>query len=96
MRITSIELAGTSDTALHDGAPGLPRAFARISRKAGDDYITVELLMPSGDRTHHVQADCEEDIFSMAECLQFHLDGCKGTNSMIHEYYRELLRLSDL
>ena len=92
MRITSIELAGTSKTTLRDGTPGLPRAFARISRKLDSDTIEVTILspeLPGGERTHHVQADCDEDIFSMAECLQFHLDGGRGTNSMIHDYYRE-------
>ena len=95
MRITRIELAGTSDTKLRDGSPGLARAFARISRKAGDEHITVELLMPSGERTHHVQADDADDLWSMADCLQYHLDGCKGTNSDIDEYYRELRRFAD-
>ena len=102
MRITSVELAGTSKATLHDlpsrqagGTPGLPRAFARISRKAGDDYIDVELVSPSGDRTHHVQADCDEDVRSMAECLQFHLDGCRGTNSDIHGYYTILQYFAD-
>ena len=95
MRIASIELAGKSKTTLSDGTPGLPRAFARISRKPGDDNITVELVIPGGERVHHVQADSEEDIWSMAECLQFQLDGCKGTNSTIHDYYRVLRQLSD-
>jgi len=31
----------------------------------------------------------------MAECLQETLDGCVGTNSMIHDYYRELERFAD-
>ena len=95
MRIASIELAGTSKTKLRDGTPGLPRAFARISRKLGDEHITVELVIPGGERTHHVQADCHEDVFSMAECLQSQLDGYKGTNSDIHEYYRLLQRFAD-
>jgi len=95
MRITSIELAGKSKTTLSDGTPGLPSAFARISRKGGDEYITVELLVPGGERTHQVQADCEEDIWSMAECLQFQMDGFKGTNSEIDDYCRLLRQLSD-
>ena len=95
MRITSIELAGTSKTTLSDGTPGLPQAFARVSRPNGGDQIEVTILAPDGERTHHVQADCDEDIWSMAECLQYHLDGCKGTNSMIHDYYRELQRFAD-
>jgi len=95
MRITSIELAGTSDTTLRDGKAGLARAFAKISRKTGDEHITVELLMPSGERTHHVQADDADDLWSMAECLQETLDGYRGTNSDIDEYYRELRRFAD-
>ena len=95
MRITSIELAGTSKTKLRDGSPGLARAFARISRKQGDEHITVELIIPGGERTHRVEADCDEDIWSMAECLQYHLDGHRGTNSDIHDYYRELQRFAD-
>jgi hypothetical protein len=31
----------------------------------------------------------------MAECLQFHLDGCRGTNSDINDYYAELRRFAD-
>ena len=96
MRITSIELAGTSDTALRDGTPGLPRTFARVSRKAGDDKITVEVLTPTGERRYRIHADCEEDLWAMAERLQHQLDGCRGTNSDIHDYYRQLLQLSDL
>ncbi len=95
MRITRIELAGSSKTTLHDGSPGLARAFAAIGRKAGDEHITVELLMPGADRTHHVQADDADDLWSMAECLQETLDGYRGTNSDIDEYYRELRRFAD-
>jgi len=90
MRITSIELAGEIEK-----NSKLPRALARITRKAGSDQIDVTILLPEGERTHHVQADSDEDIWSMAECLQYHLDGGKGTNSMIHDYYRELQRFAD-
>ena len=91
MRVTSIELAGQRT---RDGK-GMPRAFARIGRKIDSDQIEVTIAMPDGEPTHHVQADCEEDLWSMAECLQYQLDGCKGTNSMIHDYYRELQRFAD-
>ncbi|MEX2388793.1 MAG: hypothetical protein WD534_13020 [Phycisphaeraceae bacterium] len=50
--------------------------------------------LPDG-RTHHVQADCEDDLRSMAECLQEQLDGIRGTNSDIHDYFRELQRFAD-
>jgi len=71
--------------------------YATAVRRRGNDLIEVTILTPESPdgRQHHVQADCEEDIFSMAECLQHHLDGHRGTNSMIHDYYRELLKLSD-
>ena len=96
MRITSIELAGASETTLHDGTPGLPQAFARIARKLGDEHITVELLMPGSERKHPVQADDRDEIWSMAQILQHALDGYEGTNLEIADHHRELLRLSDL
>jgi len=85
MRITRIDF---------EGRPG---HYATAVRKRESDQIDVTILTPDtpGGRQHHVQADCREDIFSMAECLQHQLDGCRGTNSMIHDYYRELLGLSD-
>ena len=95
MRITSINLAGASKTRLGNGTPGLPNVLARISREDGSDHITVEILSPGSERTHHVQADCEEDVWSMAECLQYQLDGHKGTNSMIHDYVRILQHFAD-
>jgi len=95
MRITSIELAGTSKTTLGDGTPGLPRSFARIARTSDSDYIEVTILTPGGERKHMVQAGCDEDLWSMAECLQETLDGYRGSNSDIHDYYRELQRFAD-
>jgi len=95
MRITAIELAGSSKTTLRDGSPGLARAFARISRRTGDEYITVELLTHAGERTHHVQADGEDDRFSMAQILQHAVDGYEGTNSEVHDYLRALQYLAD-
>jgi len=95
MRITSIELAGTSKTTLRDGRAGMPGAFARICRVQGDDHITVELLMPGGERTHHVQADDRDDQWSMAQILQHALDGYEGSNSEIHDYLRIIEYLAD-
>ncbi len=95
MKIRSIELAGTSKTTLRDGTPSLPRAFARISRQPGDGYITVNLLTSSGEREHRVDASDADDQFSMAEILQHALDGYEGSNSEVHDYYRELQRFAD-
>ncbi len=58
--------------------------------------ITILTADRPNGREHHVQPDCEEDLWSMAERLQHHLEGSRGTNRDINDYYRELLRLSDL
>jgi len=94
MRITSIELAGEARRTTRDGE-GLPGAFARISRKTGAEHIEVTVLTPGGEHTHQVDPGSHDDLWSMAECLQETLDGCVGTNSMIHDYYRELERFAD-
>lgn len=85
MRTTRIDL---------EGHPG---NYATITRRRGSDLIEVTILTPvlPNGRTHHVQADCEEDLWSMAECLQEQLDGVRGTNSDIHDYLRELQRFAD-
>jgi len=65
MRITRIDFEGPSGN------------YATAVRRPNSDQIDVTigwLGRPTG-RHHHMQADCEEDIFSMAECLQHHLDG---------------------
>jgi len=95
MRITSIELAGESKTILRDGTPGLPQAFARLSRKTGEDYIEVELVTPAGTRKHLVHAADEDNQRSAAAMLQETLDDCKGTNSMVHDYLRVIQYLAD-
>ncbi len=95
MRITSIELAGTSKTTLRDGGPGMPGAFARICRLQGDDHITVELLTPGSERSHEVQADDRDDQWSMAQILQHALDDYEGSNSEIEEYLRVLQYFAD-
>ena len=72
MRITSIEFAGRTNE------QGLPRAMARATRTLSSNFIEIELIRPSGTTKHHVLADCEEDLLSMAECLQYHLEGDQG------------------
>lgn len=73
----------------------IPSPFDRAARFAAR-YLSASIWSANPDgRAHHVVADCQEDIFSMAECLQHELDGHRGTRSMIHDYYRELLKLSD-
>jgi len=97
MRITSIELAGSSRTVLRDGTPGLPRAFARIEREGGNaEFIRITFLRPNQpEDIHDVLADDEGDQFSAAEMLQYELDGYRGTPSEIHDYLRVLQLLAD-
>ncbi len=85
MRITRIDFEGRAGN------------YATAVRKRDSHHIEVTILTPDlpDGRDHTVEADCEEDIFSMAQCLQEHLDGRRGTNSMVHEYYRHLLLMSD-
>lgn len=85
MRITRMDIEGKAGH------------YATITRKIGSDQIEVTILTPTkpDGRVHKVQTDCEEDIWSMAECLQYHLDGDRGTDSMIQDYYRELQRFAD-
>ena len=37
----------------------------------------------------------EEELFKVAIEVQLRADGCTGTNSMIHDYYREMQRFVD-
>jgi len=85
MRITRIDLEGQAG------------CYATIERQRDSDYIHVALVTRGnpGGFDHYVMADCDEDIWSMAECMQIALDGQRGTNSMIHDYYRELRRFAD-
>ncbi len=87
MRTTRIDLQGDA----RDGR------YATITRPAGSDHIVVTILTPDepDGRVHHVLADCEDDLRSMARCLQERLDGFQGTNSMAYEYLCELQRFAD-
>lgn len=73
----------------------VPKHFATLHRTPGNPYITVTIISAASQREHLVEADNPEDVFSMAECLQYHLDGHKGTNSMVHDYYRLLQQFTD-
>ena len=84
MNIYEIKLAGRLNK------NNVPEYFATLHRVPGSDTFTVTIIGPDSEREHIVEADNSDDVYSMAECLQYHLDGCKGTNSMIHDYYRML------
>ncbi len=83
MKITKIELTGETNR-----KTGMPFGFASIQMQG--DQIAVYIHTPDNDRTHLVMPDCPEDIYSMAQCLHERLDGRRGSNSEIHDYYRML------
>ena len=74
MRITSIELAGTSETTLRDGSPGLPGAFARICRTQADDrddqWSMAQILQHALDGYEGTNSEIEE----YARVLQYFAD----------------------
>ena len=72
--------------------------YASMTRKRDSDTIEVEVLCPDVvERTHYVQAgaDCREDQQSMAKGLQQMLDGYKGNEHAVSEYYDAVIRLAD-
>lgn len=89
MKIAEITLAGSNKQ------DGTSRGFAVINRPGRSEYIEVKLAMPNENKTFRVLADCQEDVWSMADCLQYHLEGAKGTNSDIQGYYRILEHFMD-
>jgi len=92
MQITRIELEGDAghlaierepgsatlriDSIIHDPAPGTAPGKDQQARK------TWQLSARVGD----------EELFRVAAEVQRRTDGCAGTNSMIHDYLRELQR----
>ncbi|MGE4157626.1 MAG: hypothetical protein AB7F75_00850 [Planctomycetota bacterium] len=80
MRITRIDVEGEEGR------------FALMTRKRGSEYIEVEILVPErpNGQVQHVQADCAEDIKSMADCLLHELRGGGRAN-----YHQALRRLAD-
>jgi hypothetical protein len=96
MRVTQIDFEGRHEIKGQSGH-WYATAQRRDGMHNGPDTIEVTIIapdMPDG-RKHHVNADCQEDVWSMAECLQHHLDGYDGSNSEVQEYHLELLRLSN-
>ena len=69
--------------------------IATISREPKN--ILCEITDNNGIRRgiHHVSTTDRDDQFSMSQCIQFQLDGCRGTNSMIHEYMRMVTLFAD-
>ncbi len=91
MRTTRIELEGSAGS-------------VAITRSPGDTSIRIDSIIRepapgSGEqtwKTWEVEARIsDEDLFKVAEEIQRRSDGVRGTNSDVHDYYRELQRFQD-
>jgi hypothetical protein len=69
--------------------------IATISRE--EKSIVCHIADNTGNciNIHRVSPDDRDDMFSMAECIQFQLDGCHGTNSMKHDFFRMITLFAD-
>jgi len=78
MRITRIDVEGEEGR------------YATMTSKRGAEFIEVEILVPEqpDGRVHRVQADCDEDLASMADCLRHELRG--GDRTQYHQALRRL------
>jgi len=89
MRTTRIEL---------DGDAG----HLAIQRERGSATIRIDSIVRDPKRGQQAwkswelpAATRDEDLFKVALEVQLRTDGCTGTNSMIHDYYREMQRFQD-
>jgi hypothetical protein len=88
MRTIRIELEGSA-------------GHVAIERKRDDTTIRIDSILREPKReqawkTWELPARVsDEDLFKVAEEVQRRCDGVRGTNSMIHDYYREMQRFQD-
>ena len=89
MRTTRIEL---------DGDAG----HLAIQRERGSATIRIDSIIRDPKRGQQAWKSWElparisdEDLFKVAIEAQLRTDGCTGTNSMVHDYYREMQRFQD-
>lgn len=89
MRTTRIEL---------DGDAG----HLAIQRERGSATIRIDSIIRDPKRGQQAwksweldAAVSDEDLFKVAIEVQFRTDGGTGTNSMIHDYFREMQRFQD-
>lgn len=91
MRTIRIELEGSA-------------GHVAIERKRGDTTIRIDSILRDPTPGQREQAwktwelparVSDDDLFKVAEEVQRRCDGVRGTNSMIHDYYREMQRFQD-
>ena len=93
MRIKRIELEGDAVTLTIERAPGSPTvrvdSTIRDPKRGQQAWKTWELPATASN-----QKDITK-FFELAVEVQQRTDGCTGTNSMVHDYYEQLLRFAD-
>ena len=89
MKTTRIELEGNA-------------GHVAIERERGSTTIRIDSILRDprpGEqawKTWELPARIDQDeLFKVAEVVQHRCDGVRGTNSDIHDYYRELQRFAD-
>ena len=89
MRTTRIEL---------DGDAG----HLAIQRERGSRTIRIDSIIRDPKRGQQAWKSWEldagvtdEDLFKVATEVQVRTDGKRGTNNMIHDYFREMQRFQD-
>ncbi len=86
MRTRRIELDGDAGHVAIECLPGSGTiridSMIRNPKRGQQAWKTWELPITIGD----------EELFKIAIEVQFRCDGCTGTNSMIHDYFREMQR----
>lgn len=89
MRTRRIELDGSAGHVAIERQPGSTTiridSMIREPKPREQAWKTWELPARVG----------ENELFQVAEEVQRRCDGVRGTNSMIHDYYRELQRFAD-
>ena len=86
MRITRIEIEGSEGR------------YATITRRLASPWIEITVLTPSRPegRGRLVAADADgSELWNEARDLHHAVEGRQGTNSDIHDYFRELQRFAD-
>ena len=91
MRTKRIELEGSAGHVAIERAPGRGSTTIRI------DSIIREPKREQAWKTWEVEARVisDDELFAIATEVQRRCDGVAGTNSMIHDYYREMQRFQD-
>ncbi|MBI1375816.1 MAG: hypothetical protein GC159_24160 [Phycisphaera sp.] len=91
MRTIRIELEGSAGHVAIERTPGC----------GGDSTIRIDSILrePKKEqawKTWQLPASISDDeLFKVAEEVQHRCDGCRGTNSMVHDYFTQMQRFQD-